>query len=137
MIHKITPLISERIETVGDIKALFGAGEFLYLFQRPVFTAETASGLFWKDEKDPGLTRARLARASELLTGVSESNFTQEKIKAAIWPYAEEQGRGSVLWPVRFALSGAQKSPDPFTLAELLGKAETLERLAGAISVLK
>lgn len=40
-----------------------------------------------------------------------------------------EWGNGDVLWPMRFALSGAKQSPSPFELAEILGKSETLRRL--------
>ena len=41
--------------------------------------------------------------------------------------------RGELLHPVRYALSGLDKSPDPFTVAEILGKNETLSRLQKAI----
>ncbi|NQV92976.1 glutamate--tRNA ligase, partial [Candidatus Kaiserbacteria bacterium] len=49
-----------------------------------------------------------------------------------LWGYAEEVGKGSVLWPMRVALSGKEKSPDPFTLAEIFGKEETINRLKNA-----
>jgi glutamyl/glutaminyl-tRNA synthetase len=68
----------------------------------------------------------------ELLEKIPEGEFTAEKIKAAIWDYATEKGRGEVLWPMRVALTGKKQSPDPFTLAAILGKAETLKRLAHA-----
>src|SRR3989344_5065054 len=48
--------------------------------------------------------------------------FNREYIKKIIWDVAEKEGRGSVLWPIRYALSGRNKSPDPFQLAEVLGK---------------
>ena len=41
--------------------------------------------------------------------------------------------RGELLHPVRFALSGLDKSPDPFIIASILGKNETLSRLQKAI----
>ena len=43
------------------------------------------------------------------------------------------ESRGELLHPIRFALSGLDKSPDPFTIAEILGKNETLSRLQKAI----
>ena len=46
---------------------------------------------------------------------------------------AEEKGKGNILWPMRFALSGKDKSPDPFVIAEILGKEETVKRLKYAI----
>jgi hypothetical protein len=37
---------------------------------------------------------------------------------------------------MRVALSGKEKSPDPFALAGLLGKTKTIERLNQALTVL-
>ncbi len=137
MIAKLAPVVLERIDTIGDIKTLFAAGEFTYFFKKPVFTADTTKQLLWKDEPSLEKTAERLSHAVDLLKTLPEADFAdQEKVKQAVWKYAEEQGRGSVLWPMRFALSGAAKSPDPFTLASLLGKNETLARLNEAITLL-
>ena len=57
-------------------------------------------------------------------------------MKEAVLEYTEAVGRGNVLWPTRFALSGKDKSPDPFTLAEILGKNVVTERLTKAIQAL-
>jgi hypothetical protein len=43
--------------------------------------------------------------------------------------YAEAQGKGNVLWPLRMSLSGQEKSVDPFTICYVLGKEETTERI--------
>ena len=43
------------------------------------------------------------------------------------------ENRGELLHPVRYALSGLDKSPDPFIIAEILGKNETLSRLQKAL----
>jgi len=61
-------------------------------------------------------------------------NSSSDEIKKIIWDFAEKEGRGSVLWPIRYALSGRSKSPDPFQLAEVLGKKETISRLHNAIN---
>ncbi len=55
--------------------------------------------------------------------------FTHEKIKELIYPFATEVGRSAVLWPMRVALSGKDKSPDPFTLAQLIGRAGSIKRI--------
>jgi hypothetical protein len=57
-------------------------------------------------------------------------------VKAALWGYAEEEGRGQVLWPTRVALSGKEKSPDPFTLVSQLGRNESITRIKNALTVL-
>ena len=41
--------------------------------------------------------------------------------------------RGEILHPVRYALSGKDKSPDPFIIAFIIGKDETISRLHKAI----
>ena len=53
--------------------------------------------------------------------------------KDKIMKYAEEMGKGNVLWPLRFALSGKDKSPDPFALIKVLGIEESRSRIASAI----
>ncbi len=78
-----------------------------------------------------------LTKVIEILQTLSDESFTNEGVKEAIFPYATEVGRSAVLWPMRVALSGKEKSPDPFTLASLLGKAKTLTRLNQALAVLK
>ena len=62
--------------------------------------------------------------------------FTATQLKDIVWPYADAQGRGAVLWPLRVALSGREKSPDPFTISGLLGKEKTLNRIAQALKKL-
>ena len=45
----------------------------------------------------------------------------------------KKRGRGNVLWPMRVALTGLEKSPDPFAVAGVLGKEKTIRRLTHAI----
>jgi len=73
-----------------------------------------------------------LKALADLLLNIPDEGFIAAQLKDIIWPYATSQGRGEVLWPLRVALSGTEKSPDPFTLSELLGKQETLVRIARA-----
>ena len=54
-----------------------------------------------------------------------------------VMQYAEREGKGNVLWPLRYALTGALASPDPLTLIEILGKEKTQARVLKAIEVLK
>ena len=120
----------ERIQIWDDIKKMFSSGEIDYLQTAPNCDPKK---LVWKGS-EPTKTADHLRRAVKLLVQISDKDFTnKEKLKAAIWPYAEEVGRGEVLWPIRFALTGKDKSPDPFTVSALLGKSVTLERLTAAI----
>lgn len=125
-LDKVLPIIKERIEKFEDVKEMIEVGELDYFFEAPQYEVES---LLWKeDTKD--IAKSHLEEVVKKLGDVSD--FTAEKIKEELWDFATEQGRGSVLWPMRFALSGRDKSPDPFTLAQILGKEETIKRLKTA-----
>jgi glutamyl/glutaminyl-tRNA synthetase len=82
----------------------------------------------WKGE-DLVIVKKHIITALDLLGKIADSDWNALGIKDALWSYAETVGKGNVLWPIRFTLSGKDKSPDPFVLAEILGKEETLARL--------
>ncbi len=134
MLLRITPTIIEHISHFGEVRGLAERGEVQYFFEDPTYSAE---GLLWKDDKDVKNTVAKLSKVIELLQSISTDNFATETIKTALWDFASEAGRGSVLWPMRYALSGLDKSPDPFTLAGILGKETTLRRIEAAKELLK
>lgn len=152
MLRKIASLVIERIEKWGDVATLFspratlgeqkeispmsdiGEGDFVYFFKAPEPSKDM---LFWKDEKDAAKTKERLSHVLELISHADEAQFADaETAKALIWDYANKEGRGQVLWPTRVALSGREKSPDPFTLISLLGKEESISRIKKAIEIL-
>jgi glutamyl-tRNA synthetase len=125
---RIAPIALDRIQKFNDVITMASEGEFDYYFTKPTYAGVS---LTWKtDEKS--VTKNHLAEASKYLMKVDEDTFNRDEVKKAIWEYAESVGRGNVLWPIRVALSGREKSPDPFVLAELLGKEETLARLSEA-----
>jgi glutamyl-tRNA synthetase len=123
---RIAPLLIDHITHFGEIATLAERGEVAYYFEHPNYSPE---GLFWKDDKDAEHTRQKLDKVIEILQKIPSDNFTAETTKDALWGYASEVGKGNVLWPMRYALSGRDKSPDPFTLAGILGKDVTLERI--------
>lgn len=133
LLNKVVGIIRERMTLLSDVKTMRDAGELDYYFKQPKIEAEK---LLWKDEKETSKARAHLDTVISLLKELSEENFTKEKVKEKLWPYAEKAGRGNVLWPTRYGLSGKDKSPDPFALGEILGKAETIKRLEYAHHVL-
>ncbi|MEA2112866.1 MAG: glutamate--tRNA ligase [Patescibacteria group bacterium] len=126
--NRLLPIIKERIEKFEDVTKMWEVGDLEYYFKQPNYELEK---ILWKDEKDLKQTKIYLEEIAKLLNKID--NFEAEEIKSKIWDYATEQGRGSVLWPMRYVLSGKDKSPDPFVLAEILGKGETLNRLQYAI----
>lgn len=123
VLKKLESIIRDRIEKFADVKTLFEEGEMDYFFKAPKVDSAM---LVWKDSS--------LEKAQEYLKEIKSilkdlESWDYESIKGAIWPYADKEGRGAVLWPMRVALSGKEKSPDPFEIASILGKEETLKRL--------
>jgi glutamyl/glutaminyl-tRNA synthetase len=125
------PVIRDRAHTFGDIANMFKReGELGFVIEQPAYDAKK---LLWKEDT-ADITSLHLEKIIELLTPLT--SFSVEAVKNAIWPYAEEKGKGNVLWPMRFALTGRDKSPDPFISASILGKEESIERLKNAIALL-
>ena len=128
---KLVPTILERVHNKVEIKANAEAGEYAWAFADVDYDPTI---LKWKNDEQASDAAPRLQKAAELL---SEANFdSPESIKGALWNYAEEVGRGELLWPLRVSLSGRERSPDPFTCAYVIGKKATLVRIEQAIEKL-
>ncbi len=137
-INKIIPIIFERISNGKEIMEMSQNGDLTYFFQRPTFEKEV---LIFKPDKIDKEKKYKqisnyLTQTIVILEKIEEKNFTKENIKKILLPYAKEVGTGDLLWPVRYALSGKDKSPDPFVLIEIFGKNETIARLNYAIKLL-
>ncbi len=128
--EKLFPVIIERIQYFGEIVDLVAVGEFDFCLGQPVYKKEE---LIWKKDTLENAIQHIQYVYQKISSYTGEWNT--EQIKSLIWDYAESEGRGSVLWPLRYALSGKEKSPDPFILANILGKEKTLERLQYAINL--
>ncbi|MFA5000963.1 MAG: glutamate--tRNA ligase family protein [Candidatus Paceibacterota bacterium] len=125
--EKFLPLaqtIIERVNNLSEAQKLIENGEFDFFLVPPQPSRELLKeGKF-------------LEETIALLEKLPAEDFEATKIKDRLWAFATEQGRGAVLWPMRVALTGQEKSPDPFTIASLLGKEETLNRLKYAQEIL-
>ncbi len=126
------PTIIERISIGKEIKDSSEAGEYDYLFDSPEYEV---SILKWKNDDSVAAALPRLEKALEILSGADFGSM--ESVKSALWPLAEELGKGELLWPLRVSLSGQERSPDPFTLAFILGQEETLLRIKAACDKIK
>jgi len=132
-VKSLAPVIIERIYRLHDIDDLIKNGDFDFLAKTPTYESNR---LIWKDSnKDE--TGNNLKQVKNILESMDSKLLTKESVKSALWDFASEKGRGNVLWPLRFALSGKDKSPDPFILIEILGKDETILRIDRAISLLR
>ena len=131
--HKLLSVIRERVSTWGELREMIAAGEFDFFFADPeLVTADVVQKV--STAADAG---RHLASVEKIIHEIPEADFSDaEKIKEVIWPYAEQEGRGNVLWPLRYTLSGKKKSPDPFSIASILGKETVLRRIATAVGLL-
>ena len=73
-----------------------------------------------------------LAVIHDALSGIAESDWTHEKIVSTLEAVILSSGfkKGQILWPLRAALTGREYSPGAYEVATLLGKEETMKRLA-------
>ncbi|TSC55087.1 MAG: Glutamate--tRNA ligase [Parcubacteria group bacterium LiPW_30] len=130
---RLLPFIRERISKFGDIRDRYD-DEWVYFFERPEYLIDN---LIYppniKKGESVGIIQKHLSFILDALSSIEENEFDIERIKGLVWNYATENDRGTVLWPMRFALSGKEKSLDPFSIAAILGKKETLERISIAI----
>ncbi len=130
---KAAPMLKERAQTLLEAAELLKAGECAFFDAAGPYEAE----LLARGAKAPAeAVRTHLEAVLQMLKELHEGSWSAAGVKEAIFPYATEHGRASVLWPLRIALSGREKSADPFTIAGLIGKEETLKRLAHALTLL-
>lgn len=127
---RLIPLIKERAKTLAEAAELVVEYDFTHAAQ-PTAALLTQNGKILAIDAS-----THLQALYDALVALPDDDFTPEKVKEAVWPYAEEKGRGAVLWPLRVALSGKEKSPDPFTIAGIVGKKIALERIEAARKVL-
>lgn len=128
------PLLKERASTFGEAREML-TGELACLFKTPdlEYEALTAKG-------GAEVAKQHLEALVSLIRELPPLSHT-DGVKEALMPYAdaipkEAGGRGAALWPLRYALSGQERSPDPFTLIHVLGKEESLGRLSAALAIL-
>ena len=115
------------------------AGELSCLFEEPCLDRDQL--VRKRAPETPRMTKTALEGTFNAIKGLPEGT-SAEAVKLTIMPFAdaeeakEKGGRGAVLWPLRYALSGQERSPDPFTLISILGKEETISRIRKAIAIL-
>lgn len=139
ILKKAVPLLKERTHTFNEAREML-SGELSCLFTEPVLDR---SQLTVKEPADrPGVTKTALESLLEPLKALSDG-VSAEVVKEVIMPLADAEeekgkgGRGAVLWPLRYALSGQERSPDPFTLISILGSQESISRVRVAIGILE
>ncbi len=120
MLERAMPGLKERAKTLVD---LLDSASFLFA-KRPLAIDEKAEKLLTPD------ARLRLAGLHERL--VSIKDWSAEAVEAAVRSHADDQKvkLGDLAQPLRAALTGRSVSPGIFDILSVLGRDESLARIA-------
>ena len=129
--EKALPMITERLEKLTDV------ADFDYFWKSPDYAKEL---LRWK-KSDLETSLKTLAEVKKI---IQDFDFNKDKneFRKALDEFSKRVGdpsspsgqdRGLVYWPLRAALTGKEKSPDPVDIVYALGKEKALERVSKAI----
>ncbi len=91
--------------------------------------------LIWK-ETPKNTVKKNLEDTKILLEKITIDHFAKKQLEATLKPLEDVRGRGEVLWPLRVALSGLERSPGPFEIMDIIGKEQSIERIDVAIAKL-
>ena len=119
--------MKERAQTLPEL-----FDQLSYFFVAPTTYDEKTVAKRWKAE-----SASQMRELMELLSTLPEelpSEDTEGRVKA--WLEERGYGMGAVMNCFRLALVGAAKGPHLFDITALLGREETLRRLARIIEVL-
>ncbi|MDM1348234.1 glutamate--tRNA ligase [Myroides marinus] len=125
-VEKVVGLIKERATFVADFYELSD-----FFFVKPTeYDAKALKN--WKED-----TSDIMKQVSEVIKGIEV--FEAKNIEQIVKGWINEQGigMGKVMQPLRLSLVGAVKGPDLFDIIEMIGKDETVERLAIAVEANK
>src|SRR3989344_4403725 len=113
IVGKTVSLLKERAHTFGEARELL-AGEFSCLFTEP--NLDRLQLLAKELKERPGVAKTALESLLKPLKALG-NDVSAGEVKEAVMPLAAAEegkgkgGRGAVLWPLRYALSGAERSP--------------------------
>ncbi len=130
-IVKAVALVQDRLEKLSD----FGPMTAFLWKDELAYDASTLIPKNFDKEK----TRAMLAAASRVASGIAPEDWDHETICQTFFAHCEEHkiAKGDLLWPLRVSVTGLERSPDVFGVMAVLGKEKTLARVAAAIDRLR
>lgn len=127
-LKKVLTIERERLAKLSDV----GEQNLFFFTTDPVYDPQK---LNWK-ENTPEMTKESLGRAYKILSELSEDDWASREMLEKVLMEAAGEKRGDFLWPLRFALTGADRSPSPFDVVWVLGKGESLKRIQNALKML-
>ena len=126
-LEKIVSVERERMKKLSDI-----AENTEFYFKPP----EYKKGLLkWKNMSEESAGKS-LQKSLEILSDIEEEKWTLDNLKEKLLAAAGSENRGELLWPLRAALTGKEKSASPFEAAWAVGKRESVRRIKKAINLI-
>ena len=130
-LKKIAKMVQTRIEIFPDIREHIDFFEELPEYDTSMYTHKKM--------------KTNAETSLEVLTEIlpileKQDDYSNDALYATLLKYVEEKGckNGYVMWPIRTAVSGKQMTPGGATeLMEVLGKAESLNRIRKGIELLQ
>ncbi len=128
-LEAIINLEKDRLKKLSDIGDRTG-----YFFHKPNYDPPL---LVWR-KSNAADTKRILNELGNFFTALQSNDFNLPNFKSQLEQFIADKGydNGSVLWPLRVALTGLDKSPGPFDVASILalglGKDEVISRVAEA-----
>ncbi len=128
---KLTYIVSLVKERISFPKDLWEQTNFF--FEAPTSYDEKSLKKRWKPESPQYLTEL-----VEVLKGIDDFSKTEENEKLVLdWVAQKGYNLGTMMNSFRITLVGAAKGPHIFNIIDILGKEETLARVAHALNEIK
>ena len=126
---QVTPLIRERITTLGDVATV---ANFFFMDELPPYDASELI----PQKGNAAMALTALQRAGKALDAAA---FTHEALEVRLRDEANAMGvkAGQMFQPIRVAVCGRKAAPPLFETMEVLGRATCLKRIGQAIHKLE
>jgi len=111
-----------RLVDVGDNNLFFFVDTITY----------DTSLLPWK-QNTQAQTKEVLEKAFSILYALTDEQWLKKEVLEKVLMDEAGEKKGDFLWPLRVALTGAERSPSPFDVAWVLGKEVSLKRITLAL----
>ncbi len=125
LLERVIAVQIARSKTLEDLAAASA-----FFFAVPEYEAKL---LIWKDNSTLKEVADILSAATVVIAGIAAEDFSRETLTACLPLIVGDKNRGTVLWPLRVALSGQANSPDPIEIMSVLGREESLKRVNAAV----
>jgi glutamyl-tRNA synthetase len=132
-LEAIVVLEKDRLKKLSEIGERTG-----YFFQQPDYDGQM---LVWK-KSDASTTKDVLSQLRDFIVNLDDKELVLPNFENHLKQFITDNGldNGTVLWPLRVALTGLEKSPGPFEVATTLvigvGKQEVVSRIERAVGKL-